>query len=638
MPIIEGTWVVKPSGVDEGYQRSTGAAAKEVGRQLIGGAVVDLPRMAGQGLRWVSNPGSASDNAGRAITDAADRRADDYEPRDTGAGVVGKTLSMGARAVAPMIPAIGAAMLPGVGVYAGPAMAGLAFGTSSAQDTKDKLMLQGVGDKESTQAGYFSGAIQGPAEALGMHVGAAAFRAGKLALGANPTMDGVVGALTSRSAFKPAAKGIGTAMVVEPATEVAQDLGTEMVERSYGAKPEDMLSMAKNSAQAAIGLTALLGPLAAGAQIKHARQRRALADALDNPAAPEESRSMAESIVAREAVTAGVPTDQVDAWKMQRAAARDSAVVVPPTTTSLLTEGAPLPVPAPAVAAEAAPPVEAALPVTAPTAPEVLPAAAEAPPNAGVDPAVLAQRDQEAQAQSDQAAAAQEQQSRVDTIKAKIVADQAARADAENQLGGPEVDDKGKRVNKVPGRYTDTFLELKSLADEGKVDEPAFEDSKTRLIAALQTQDNKTLNTVRKELDAVRNPEPVVEEKPAAEPKPVAAPAPAPAPAAPAVAKIAPIEAKKATPEPGVKESLTPAPAPAAAEAPAPDAKVVLPELDVAPSSAYDQYAGKSVTIQVPQENGKPHLRRTIKDAKAALEEADSRATSFEELVKCISR
>lgn len=612
MPIIEGAWVTKPTGVSDEYQRSAGDAAKEVGRQLVGGAVVDLPRMVGQGLRWISPPGSQDDQTGQEMVQDAGARALDYQPHDTGSGVTGRTLSMGARAVAPMVPAVAASLIPGVGEVAAPAVAGMLFGTSSAQDTKDKIAATGASDEDSTAAGYASGLIQGPLEAVGTHFGAAAFRAGRAAISA-PTMDAVVTSLTS-GGIKAAAKGIGTAMVVEPVTEVAQDLGTEAVERSYGAQPQSMLDIAKSSAQGAVGLTALLGPLAAGAHVSQARQSHAINTALNDPSAPLEARSMAEQIVAQHAAEAGVPQDQIDAWH----AAREAGAPAPAGPANLLAGGAPMAEPeASAAPAEVAPqaaiqqPVQQTTEQSTPQATQVAEMAA-APAAPGVDPAIAAQQAQQDQVAQAQQAEQQAQQSRVEEHKARIVAEQQATAQAEDAIGGTERDDKGKRTVKVPGRYVDTYREAKALADAGSLTPEAFQNTQDRLIAALQTNDNKTLQAVRKGLDELRTPAPIE----------------APAVAKEAVAEAAPAE--KAKPEATVKET------PRVAE-PVPQVTANTAVAAATPAT-YEQYAGKPVTILVPQEGGKKPLRRTIKDAKASLEEAESRASMYEELVRCITK
>lgn len=576
MPVYQGSFDVTGEGaqdVSPGYSRSTGQAAKEVGRQFIGGVAADLPRMAGQGLRWLGGDDSYAGRTGADMADAATLRAQDYEPNDAGSGAVGRTLSMGARAVGPMIPTIAASMIPGVGEVAGPAMAGAFFGTSSAQDTYDKIFQQTGNADDARAAGYLSGAIQGPAEALSAHVGGMAFRALKPA---GTTMADVVGSMTNPSALKSAAKGIGLNMLVEPATEVAQDVGTELVERAYGAKPEDLLGIAKNSAQGAIGLTALLAPFAVGAHVSHAKRAAAFDAALNNPQAPAVLRQQAEAMVVQQAEENGVPTEQINAWKQQRAQQTQagvdpSAPIVSDTGANLLTGQTPAAAnveqqrPAEIAAAQAVEQGNQAVQQEQAQQQQVAQTVqAEQPtltPEAQQQQAVATQQ-QEAETQ-----AATEQQSRVDQVKKSIAERQAAVAAAENELGGTEVDEKGKRAVKVPSRYVETYNQAKTMADLGVLTPEQFQTEKENLIAALQTNDNKTLNDVRKRLDELANPPEKPAEKPAPAPKPATAPAPVAATpaAAPATVKPSNVGVVRRAPRPETKPVVALKPAPVAA-------------------------------------------------------------------------
>ena len=63
---------------------------------------------------------------------------------------------------------------------------------------------------------------------------------------------------------------------MQPTTEVAQDVGTALIEDAYGAAPEDLGEIAKQSALGGVGLTLLLGPLAAGAHVQRAKKLKRL--------------------------------------------------------------------------------------------------------------------------------------------------------------------------------------------------------------------------------------------------------------------------------------------------------------------------------------------------------------------------
>jgi hypothetical protein len=549
-----------PKGVGEDYRRSTGDAAKEVGRQLVGGVVSDLPKMAGQGLRKLG-----FEETGGALQEYGESKAADYKPNNIGAGVVGETLSMGARAVGPMAPAIAA------GVAGGPMAAGMVggafFGTSAAQGTEDKLIGEGVDPAEARSAGNMTGLVQGPLEGVATAVGAKMFAGPARALMGGNTMGAVVNRATDAAVLKPLAKGMALNMLVQPTTEVIQDVGTELIERSYGAKPTDIGQIAGDSAQGAVGLTALLGPFAAGAQMSRAKHARAMDAALNDPSAPAAATARAEQIIVQQALESGVPAADVEAWQANRAQERASRPVVPAAPQANMMAGG---TPAQVDAAETentaianAPPPPA--PVV--QSPDVNPALAA--PEAGVAPEVLQQQENQAAQQNQQEISISEQQSKVNAVKEQIAARQKRTAEAEDWLGGAERDEKGKRVVKVPTRYSDAYLEMEDLFIGEKMDAAAFEDKRTRMTAALQMNDNKEFQAIRKEVEAIKNPPPPIVEKPKPVAK-VAAPKAEPVvkslkpPTTPVKEKVvAPLkEVEKPGPVTIIKPAPTPTPAP----------------------------------------------------------------------------
>jgi hypothetical protein len=290
--------------------------AYEVGRQVAGGLAVDLPRMGGQALRWAAPDGSAIDDLGRSITESADARAPGWAPDMQGRGGLASTLIKGGRAVGPMATAIGASMIPGVGAYAGPAVAAAQFGMSSAQDTEDKLRNQGIADDEATAAGWRVGMVQGPLEGAATALGIRAFKPFSGAAGAG--MGGVVNKLTDTAVLKPFAKGMGLNMLVQPATEVIQDVGTEHIERAYGAQPEDAWDIAKDSAQGGLGLTMLLGPFAFLAHRGNSQRAQQLKNILEAPDAPIELKQQAWNVVQGEAKKAGINPAEIASWLQEQ--------------------------------------------------------------------------------------------------------------------------------------------------------------------------------------------------------------------------------------------------------------------------------------------------------------------------------
>lgn len=288
-------------------------------RQLAGGAVVDLPKMIGQGLEYTG----IAPEYGREMAAAAEARAPSYAPDMRGRGLVSEALITGARAVAPMAPAIAASFLPG-GQFAAPAVAAGLFGTSSAQETYDKLIAQGIPEEDALAAARRVGLIQGPLEGAATAVGLRAAKPLATALGRTSTTAGVAGALTDTAIARPFIKGMATNMVVQPATEVAQDVGAAMVEQAYGAAPEDLGQIARSSALGGAGLTMLLGPLALGGSISRSRRAQQLNDALYGKDATDESRAAARAQIAQVAQQQGVAQSDVDSW-LERQLREESA-------------------------------------------------------------------------------------------------------------------------------------------------------------------------------------------------------------------------------------------------------------------------------------------------------------------------
>lgn len=329
---MAGIWdAYNPSAAAPSEDRPWYSDAYEVGRQGAAGAVVDLPRMAGQAARWIAPDGTDLDEWGRSTVEAADARSPGWEPDMQGRGGLAATLIKGSRAVGPMVPAIAASFVPG-GQWIAPAVAAGQFGTSSAQDTEDKLRKERnsagertISDEDATSAGWRTGMIQGPLEGLATAAGGWALRGAKPLLGIGAQTTGSVAArMTDTAVLKPLAKGLGLNLLAQPATEVAQDLGTEFNERSYGAKPEDAWEIAKDSAQGAVGLTLLLGPFAAGGQVRRAQRADELKQALYNPATPESVRAQARDMVVQAAATEGVGPQDADAWLDEQFQADDA--------------------------------------------------------------------------------------------------------------------------------------------------------------------------------------------------------------------------------------------------------------------------------------------------------------------------
>lgn len=282
----------------------------EMGRQAVGGAVVDLPKMVGQGLQYTG----VAPEFGRELAESAEDRAPEYAPDMRGRGLLGQAGVLGARGLAPVAATLPLAFVPG-GQVAAPLAAATLFGTSSAQETYDKLISQGASEQDAIDAARRVGLIQGPLEGVATAVGLRAARPLAAALGAAPkTTAGIAGALTETAVAKPFLKGMGVNLAVQPGTEVAQDVGSSLVEQAYGAAPEDLGEMAKQSALGGVGLTLLLGPLAFGSHMSRARNAAKLKETLYGENTPPEVRAQAIDMVMAEAQRQGVQEQDIDKW------------------------------------------------------------------------------------------------------------------------------------------------------------------------------------------------------------------------------------------------------------------------------------------------------------------------------------
>jgi hypothetical protein len=292
----------------------------EMGRQALGGAVVDLPKMVGQGLQYTG----IAPEFGREMAASAEARAPEYVPDMRGRGLLGQAGVLGARGLAPVAATLPLAFVPG-GQVAAPLAAATLFGTSSAQETYDKLISQGATEQDAIDAARRVGMIQGPLEGVATAVGLRAARPLATALGAAPkTTAGIAGALTETAVAKPFAKGMATNLVVQPGTEVAQDVGSSLVERAYGAAPEDLGEMAKQSALGGFGLTLLLSPLGLGGAVSRSRNAERLTQALYGEDTAPEVREAARLEVMEAARQQGVPEQNTEEW-LQRQLREEAA-------------------------------------------------------------------------------------------------------------------------------------------------------------------------------------------------------------------------------------------------------------------------------------------------------------------------
>lgn len=333
----------------------------EMGRQIAGGVMVEVPKMVGRAGQFISREmpwlgeaveigakGQAATSPARiAAQDEADLRNEEIL-RDTGAlgglgrttyeagvaneqaympdmrnrGLVQQSLLMGARALAPVAATLPAAVVPGGMVAA----TGTLFGLSQAEDTYQKLIAEGVPEDEARAASYKTGAVQGLGEAAGTYLGMRAFQAARPIFGAlsGRTTAGVAARAADTSILRPAATTFGLNLLGQPATEVAQDVATSMIESAAGGKPEDLGEIAKQSAMGAVGLTLLLGPLSFGSHVARSRSAAEVKAALaGDPAVAPERRAQIFSSIADSARSQGVGRENIGEWLQEQTAKLD---------------------------------------------------------------------------------------------------------------------------------------------------------------------------------------------------------------------------------------------------------------------------------------------------------------------------
>lgn len=324
----------------------------EAARQLYTGLTVDAPRMAGQALKYYGDAGgervgegafprlgratglerqygvevtepSPAYRAGQALVESADIRGRGMDPDLRGRGLLGEAVITGARGLGGVAPALGLMALPGGQVLA-PAVQAALFGGSSAQDTYEKLIEQGIPESEAAAAARRVWGVQGVGEGVATAGVGALLRPAMAAVRGARTTEGVAKAATDTGVLRPFAKGMALNVPLQAGTEAAQDVGTSLIERSYGAAPEDLGDIARGSALAGAGMTLLLGPLALGGSVTRARRAQSLKDALYNPDTPVETRAKAMNLVMGEARRQGVAEQDVDTWFNQQLELEDA--------------------------------------------------------------------------------------------------------------------------------------------------------------------------------------------------------------------------------------------------------------------------------------------------------------------------
>jgi len=296
------------------------------------GAMIDLPRMVGQGLKAVAPEDSAVERFGQNLVTNADKRAEEntYDDRTRTEGFAGLAGDVGRALVpsvaVPLTVAAGAlaAKVVGAGALTVGAIKGIGavgtlalFGTSQAQDTfeniRDDMIAKGADPEQAAiqarKAGVLSGLLEGGMEGVASYFGGGKFIAsvaGRIGLKttAKTVADIAEDFAVKRTRVdiaKAFAKDLAVAYPAEMSTEFAQEGGNVLIHRAFGHEDgRDPWESALQGAKVAFGLTTLLAPLGLAGNIREAKVRNEVADAVTNGKADPVLREMAVRMITHE--------------------------------------------------------------------------------------------------------------------------------------------------------------------------------------------------------------------------------------------------------------------------------------------------------------------------------------------------
>lgn len=281
--------------------------AGEVVTGLERGAVVQLPTMLGQGMKWVSEPGAPVYEAGESLRSDAEIRGENpgMKLQPEAHGAITKSLSSGAEMLIPsvapqVLAAVGSVLFPpGAPYFHGMAAAGTGalFGSAQAQDSYERVLAETGDEGKARAAGWAAGSVEAGGEAVASLVG------GKYITGAlkilGPNRGGKIAERVLARARKPKAllnfgKATGINAATEVATEMGQNAGQVAVERAAGVTSGPTPAEAAVEAiSPTLGMSALMIPLGGVGAYRANRQTKQLLSVLEDAAAPLEERSQA---------------------------------------------------------------------------------------------------------------------------------------------------------------------------------------------------------------------------------------------------------------------------------------------------------------------------------------------------------
>ena len=299
--------------------KTFGENLSETGRQLAAGFAVDVPEMVGKSLSTIgseSGSGPLADftqQIGDTILADAAERSPSWAPDLSGRSGVAEAFIKGARAIGPSTSTLAAYLNP-YGAVLGPLATTALFGGSQYYDTHKAMVDAKATEMDARVAGLETAAVQSLGEIASNILMLPVLRtAGPAAV---TSIKGFLGQATDSSIIKPWVKAVGVAMVGEPATEIAQDVGTAAIERAQGLTTESYGDIAYESGTATLAMTALLSPFGLHAHYKSSKRAEAINTILNDPAsATQEERLATVGMLTDEASSMGIPTAR--AWGEQ---------------------------------------------------------------------------------------------------------------------------------------------------------------------------------------------------------------------------------------------------------------------------------------------------------------------------------
>ncbi len=288
-------------------------AISEIGRQVAGSVYTGIPAMAAGALEWWAPQGSMLEQAGKDAKNYWETKQKEWEPDLQGRGPIASTLIQGASQLGPSLAGMGAAILNPI---AGGALVATVFGGQQAQSTWDKAKEANLSDSDAADAAYKTGLIEGFGETVADVMGAKFLMGGgKLlaSLGTKGTVDGAVKLATSPKWAMQFAKNWAGNAAVQSGTEYGQGYGEAYVEQQAGLPTATPHEAGAQGAQAALGMSVLLGPLGVTGASVTARKRAEIGTALTDNNAPAPVRMAAAQYVAND-IEPIVGKEKADKW------------------------------------------------------------------------------------------------------------------------------------------------------------------------------------------------------------------------------------------------------------------------------------------------------------------------------------